>query len=57
MKSVEEKKFFKHILKERRKRVLKIKVEGFIESDNLKDALKIFEAFLWDQLKNHLLVR
>jgi len=40
MKSVEEKKFFKHILKERRKMVLKIKARGFIEYDNLKDALK-----------------
>ena len=40
MKMVEEKKFYNHILKEHRKRMLKIKTGDFIESDNLKDALK-----------------
>ena len=40
MKLVEEKKFYNHILKEHRKRMLKIKAGDFIESDNLKDALK-----------------
>ena len=40
MKFVEEKKFYNHILKEHRKRMLKIKAGNFIESDNLKDALK-----------------
>ena len=40
MKVVEEKKFYKHILKEHRKRMLKIKNGDFIESDSLKDALK-----------------
>lgn len=40
MKIVEEKKFYNHILEEHRKRMLKIKTGDFIESDNLKDALK-----------------
>ena len=40
MKFVEEKKFYNHVLKEHRKRMLKIKSGDFIESDNLKDALK-----------------
>ena len=40
MKIVDEKKFYNHILEEHRKRMLKIKGGEFIESDNLKDALK-----------------
>ena len=40
MKFVDEKKFYNHILKEHQKRMLKIKTGDFIESDNLKDALK-----------------
>ena len=40
MKFVDEKKFYNHILKEHRKRMFKIKTGDFIESDNLKDALK-----------------
>jgi len=40
MKFVEEKKFYNHIIEEHRKRMLKIKSGDFIESDNLKDALK-----------------
>ena len=40
MKIVEEKKFYNHILEEHRKRMLRIKTGDFIESDNLKDALK-----------------
>jgi len=40
MKFVEEKRFYNYILKEHRKRLLKIKAGDFIESDNLKDALK-----------------
>lgn len=40
MKIVEEKRFYNHVLEEHRKRMLKIKTGDFIESDNLKDALK-----------------
>jgi predicted CopG family antitoxin len=40
MKFVEEKKFYNRILKEHKKRMLKIKSGDFIESDNLRDALK-----------------
>lgn len=40
MKIVEEKKFYNHILEEHRKRMFKIKTGDFIESGNLKDALK-----------------
>jgi len=40
MKFVEEKKFYNLILKEHKKRMLKIKAGDFIESDNIKDALK-----------------
>ena len=50
MKIVEEKKFYNHILKEHRKRMLKIKTGDFIESDNLKYVLKKSEESLWDQM-------
>ena len=40
MKFVGEKKFYNHILKEHKKRMLKIKSGDFIESNNLEDALK-----------------
>ena len=40
MKIVEEKKFYKYILEKHRNRMLKIKTGEFIESDNIKEALK-----------------
>ena len=40
IKLVDEKRFYNHVLEEHRKRMLKIKTGDFIESDNLKDALK-----------------
>ena len=40
MEVVEEKEFYNRVLEEHRKRMLKIKAGDFIESDNLKDALK-----------------
>jgi predicted CopG family antitoxin len=40
MSQIKEKKFYNHILKEHKKRMQKIKDGAYIESDNLKDALK-----------------
>ena len=40
MKLIEEKKFYKHILEEHKKRMIKIKSGEYIESDNLEQALK-----------------
>jgi predicted CopG family antitoxin len=40
IKLIGEKKFYNYILKEHRKRMLKIKNGDFIETDDIKDALK-----------------
>ncbi len=40
MSQIEEKKFYKHVLKEHKKRMQKIKAKEYVDSDNIEDALK-----------------